>query len=92
MKRTTFLPVLLVLSLPASAEETRPPADPQQTKAQVVEHIDARIRILQEVRACVEKATDIAAITLCHEEERKKSRALRQQGREALREGKPAPR
>lgn len=92
MKRSTLLPVLLVLSLPASADETRPPADPQQTKAQVIEHIDARIGILQEARACVEKAPGIAAIALCHEEERRKTRALRQQGRETLREGKPAPR
>jgi len=92
MKRSTLLPVLLVLSLPASADETRPPADPRQAKAQVIEHIDARIGILQEARACVEKAPGIAAIALCHEEERKKARALRQQGRETLREGNPAPR
>ncbi len=92
MKRLTLLPVLLALSLPAPADESRPPLDPQQLKAQVIEHIDARMRILQETRACVEKASAIAAINLCHEEERRKTRALRQQARDALRDGKPAPR
>jgi hypothetical protein len=51
----------------------------------MIEHIDARIRILQEARACVGRAQGMGAIANCHEQERRKTKALRKLVRETSR-------
>jgi hypothetical protein len=50
-------------------------------KTRMIEHIDARIRILQEARACVGRAQGMGAIANCHEQERRKTKVLRKQAR-----------
>lgn len=97
--RTTIamLAAAFVLSLPARAAEppgpeaVRPPADDakrqesQQTmKARVLEHIDARIRILQAARSCVRAAPDAEAMAVCHAQERKQTKDLRDRDRQAV--------
>jgi hypothetical protein len=75
--------VLLLLSLPAPAagEVAKGRGDQQQLKAQVIQHIDARIRILEEARACVARAANTGAVALCHQQERRKTKALREKDR-----------
>lgn len=85
----TVLAVAMALSLPVPAAEGRsPPAGSakrqdmqQQMKDDVLKHIDDRIRILQEAKSCVRAAKDIKDMSDCHAQERRKSKALREQAR-----------
>ena len=74
---------LLLFALPvlAGSEETKGRGSQQQMKAQVIEHINARIRILEEARACVTRASSTAAVAVCRELERRKTKALREKDR-----------
>ena len=85
----TVLAAAMALSLPVLAAEVRsPPAaspkrqDSQQLmKDDVLKHIDDKIRILQEAKTCVRAAKDMKDMSDCHAQERKKSKALREQAR-----------
>lgn len=75
-----------------AAESSRPPvgeAKRQDTqsamKKRVLEHIDAKIRILQSAKACVRAAADMKAMAVCHEQERKQTKELRNQARSDIR-------
>lgn len=75
-----------------AAESGRPPAgeamrqDSQSAmKKRVLDHIDAKIRILQSAKACVRAASDMKAMVACHEQERKQTKALRNQARPDIR-------
>lgn len=83
MKRLASLVPLFALFAAASAGAQAParPDSPQQMKARLIEHIDAKIRILQEARGCVEKASSMGAVAVCHDRERKQTKALRRQAR-----------
>ncbi|MBS3917145.1 MAG: hypothetical protein KGZ31_05580 [Sulfuritalea sp.] len=77
----------LAISFGALAtENSRPPAgeakrqDTQSVmKKRVLDHIDAKIRILQTAKACVRAASDMKAMAVCHEQERKQTKELRKQ-------------
>lgn len=75
-----------------AAEGSRPPAgeakrqDTQSAmKKRVLDHIDAKIRILQSAKACVRAAADMKAMAVCHEQERKQTKELRNQARSDIR-------
>lgn len=60
-------------------------AGPQrQMKEDVIAHIDARIRILQETKVCVRAANDMKAVSDCHAQERQKTKVLRERVRAEL--------
>ncbi len=92
----TVLCAALALSLPLSAAEVRsPPAGnpkrqdmQQKMKDDLLKHIDDKIRILQEAKSCVRAANDMKAMSDCHAQERKKSKALREQARSSILESK----
>lgn len=93
MKRPIAL--LLALTLPTYAAEParpgrdgdRPPAaagkrqDTQKQKENLLRHIDGRIKILEDARGCVKAAADMKAVNDCHQQERKRTKALREQAR-----------
>ncbi|MCZ7656168.1 MAG: hypothetical protein M5R42_20735 [Rhodocyclaceae bacterium] len=57
-------------------------------KARLIEHIDAKIRILQTAKACVSAAADMKAMAVCHEQERKQTKDLKKQSRTDIQERK----
>lgn len=87
MKHTIALVAALALVPSVFAGEAL-----QLSKEQLIAHIDARIKILQEARACVGKAVGTAGIAACYERERKQTKALREQSRKELQDRKEAQR
>lgn len=75
---------------PVSKEGSRQPLDakPQETqqkmKERVLEHIDARIKILQTARSCVRAASNAGAMAACHAQERKQMKELRNKDRQEV--------
>jgi hypothetical protein len=55
----------------------------QAMKERVLEHIDAKIRILQTAQSCVRAATDTEDMMACHAQERKQMRDLRDKDRKS---------
>ncbi len=103
MNRTPCMFILalaaaLALSGSAYAADGAKGQDSQQAlKGRLIEHIDAKIRILQSAKSCVRAATDMKAMAVCHEIERKQTKELKNQARSAIKERKgplpaPAPR
>ncbi len=98
--RHSFVVLALSAALPvaASAEPAKPAhaAKPavadtgkrsdmhKQLKEQALQHIDAKMRILQTARSCVNAAHTNAALLVCYEQERKQSKALRKTDRDKL--------
>ena len=106
--RTSLSAAVLAVALTSShfAHAAEPPADDarrrealQRTKECRVEHLDARIRIMQATQDCVRAAADMESIGICHAQERRQTKALRDNDRQDIesrrsdrREGKvPAP-
>ena len=85
----TVLAAAMALSLNVLAAEVRssPAASPKRQDTQqlmkddVLKHIDDKIRILQEAKTCVRAAKDMKDMSDCHAQERRKSKALREQAR-----------
>ena len=85
----TVLAAAMALSLPVLAAEGKsPPAGSpkrqdmqQQMKDDALKYIDDKIRILQEAKTCVRAAKDMKDMSDCHAQERRKSKALREQAR-----------
>ena len=50
-------------------------------KDDALKYIDDKIRILQEAKTCVRAAKDMKDMSDCHAQERRKSKALREQAR-----------
>ena len=65
----------------AAAGETKRQDSHSAMKKSVLDHIDAKIRILQTAKACVRAASDMKAMTVCYEQERKQTKDLRKQAR-----------
>lgn len=97
MQRTAGLMLLAFLFTHAAAAgnivpqpgDGRAPApmkrqDLQKLRESLLAHLDERILILQEARRCVQGAADLKAMHDCHQRERKRSKALRQQAQESL--------
>lgn len=68
------------VSRPAAGEAKRQDSHSAMKKS-VLDHIDAKIRILQTAKACVRAASDMKAMAVCHEQERKQTKDLRKQAR-----------
>lgn len=69
---TALAAAVLSLTQPALAADAAKRQETQQAmKERVLDHIDAKIRILQEARSCVRAADDVEAMTLCYAQERK---------------------
>ena len=85
----TVLAAVMALSLPVLAAEGKsPPAGSpkrqdmqQQMKDDALKYIDDKIRILQEAKTCVRAAKDMKDMSDCHAQERRKSKALKEQAR-----------
>jgi len=85
----TVLAAAMALSLPVLAAEGKsPPAGSpkrqdmqQQLKDDALKYIDDKIRILQEAKTCVRAAKDMKDMSDCHAQERRKSKALKEQAR-----------
>ena len=71
---------LLLAGAVAAAPPPAPGSD-GKLKERVIKHIDARIRILETARACVRAARDSKAVLDCHTQERRQTKALREQDR-----------
>lgn len=72
-------------------EGGRPPMDEakrqemqQKMKERVLEHIDAKIRILQTTQSCVRAASDMESMEVCHAQERKQMKDLRDKDRQEI--------
>lgn len=72
-------------------EGGRPPMDEskrqemqQKMKERVLERIDAKIRILQTTQSCVRAATDMESMEVCHAQERKQMKDLRDKDRQEI--------
>ena len=80
--------LLAAQSLPAPAADTPNAADQtkssQKMKERLLQHVEARIKALEELHACIGAAAGMKAIGDCHEQERRKSKALREQARADL--------
>jgi hypothetical protein len=81
-----------------AAEGSRPPAgaakrqDSQSLmKQRVLDHIGAKIRILQTAKTCVRAAADMKALAACHEQERQQTKTLKEQARAGMQQQKPPP-
>jgi hypothetical protein len=79
----------------AGPEGGRPPMDEaqrqemqQKMKARVLDHIDAKIRILQTTQSCVRAAPDMESMAICHAQERKQMKDIRDKGRSEIQERK----
>lgn len=57
---------------------------PLELKERVLEHIDAKIKILQTARSCVRAASNAGAMAACHSQERKQMKELRNKGRQEV--------
>lgn len=97
MKRSSGL-ILAVLCAAIAFARPSPAADepgrgtlPQQTRLRLLEHVEARIRILEEAKECLRAADDLRDAAACHETERQRTRDLRNRDRAKLIEGKPSP-
>lgn len=100
--RLIYISLLAVLSMPPSSPAAGTPRDgappqagaekgsgsQQKMKERVLEHIDAKIKILQKARSCVRAASDMAAMAVCHAQERKQMKDLRDKDRQAIQSGK----
>ncbi len=91
-------PVLAVLSAflafslqPLAAYSSERGNLPQQTRQRLLEHVEARIRILEAAQECLRAAADMQDAAACHETERQKAKALRNRDRAKLKEGDPSP-
>ncbi len=83
------LSAALALSHPVSAADGAKGQEPQQNmKARLIEHIDAKIYILQSAKSCVRAASDMKAMAICHEQERKQTKDLKNQARSGIQERK----
>ena len=78
--------VVLALSFSIGAAEGQEPQ--QNMKMRLIEHIDAKIRILQTAKDCVRAAADMKAMAICHEQERKQTKDLKKQSRASIQERK----
>lgn len=94
LPKLAALSVLLALSLPVGAaetpgagDETRRQAAEQKMKARVLEHIEAKIRVLQAARSCVRAAADVEAMAVCHAQERKQMKDIRDKERQGFQAG-----
>ena len=80
--------LLAALALPATAAAPPNPADDaksrQKMKERLLRHVEARIKVLEELHACIGAAADMQALGACHEQERRKTTALRAQPRADL--------
>lgn len=72
-------------------EGGRPPIDEakrqemqQKLKERVLERIDAKIRILQTTQSCVRAASDVESMEVCHAQERKQMKDLRDKDRQEV--------
>lgn len=91
----------VIASFPASAAESArqsPATDaskrqetPEKMKERVLQHIDARIQILQRAKSCVQAANNMASVAVCHAQERKQTKNLRDKDRREIRRESPAP-
>lgn len=85
---TALAAAALFLAQPALAVEAAKRQETQQAmKERVLDHIDAKIRILQEARSCVRAAADAEALTLCYAQERKQMKDLRDKDRQGIQGG-----
>lgn len=60
----------------------------QKMKARVLGHIDAKIKVLQATQSCVRAATDMESMAICHAQERKQMKDLRDRERSDIQERK----
>lgn len=67
-----------------AVEEAKRGETQKQMKERVLQHIDARIRILQTAKSCVQAANNTAAMVVCHAQERKQTKALRDKDRREI--------
>lgn len=74
------LPVLAA-DAPKTVDGAKSPESQQKMKERLLRHVEARIKILQDSHACIKAAADMKAIGDCHEQERKLTKALREQAR-----------
>lgn len=84
----------LLLSLPAlaagpeggrqSVDDAKRQGTQQKMKERVLEHIDAKIRILQAAQSCVRAAQDLKSMAVCHAQERKQMKDLRDRDRQEI--------
>lgn len=93
MQRTAVAMLMAFFLTHAAAEsaapqrgEGRAPAAPkrqdiQKLRESLLSHLDGRIEILQEARRCVQAAADLRAMNDCHQRERRRTKALREQAR-----------
>lgn len=69
---------------PAAAEAGKRGDMHKQLKEQALQHIDAKMRILQNAKTCVNAANTNAALMMCYEQERKQTKTLRKSDRDKL--------
>jgi RNase H-fold protein (predicted Holliday junction resolvase) len=85
---TALAAAALFLGQPVLAMDAAKRQESQQAmKERVLDHIDAKIRVLQEARSCVRAAADMEAMTLCHAQERKQMKDLRDKDRQGIQDG-----
>jgi hypothetical protein len=65
------------------------PAAQQELKERVLDHIESKIRILQAAHACVSAARNAEAMAVCHAQERKQMKELRDRDRQGVKAGSP---
>ncbi|MBI4987567.1 MAG: hypothetical protein HZC23_02005 [Rhodocyclales bacterium] len=77
----------------AVQEGGRPPMDDaqrkemqQKMKERVLDHIDAKIKILQSTQSCIRAASDVESMAVCHAQERKQMKDIRDKERSEIRE------
>jgi hypothetical protein len=69
-----------------ATEASKRQETPEKMKERVLQHIDARIQILQTAKSCVQAAGDMASMAVCHARERKQTKALRDKDRREIRQ------
>lgn len=74
---------------PESGRAAARPSEQQGLKKRVLDHIEAKIRILQAAHACVSAAKNAAAMAACHAQERKQMKELRDKDRQGVKAGSP---
>ena len=78
---TAWAAVMLLQAGAVAAPPPPAPGNDGKLKERVIKHIDGRIRILETARACVRAARDSKAVLDCHTQERRQTKALREQDR-----------
>ena len=94
--RLATLMLCAVLATPAWAAGSpeggsipKRPAAQQELKERVRDHIESKIRILQAAHACVSAARNAEAMAVCHAQERKQMKELRDRDRQGVKAGSP---